>query len=229
MSAKLAIIVPTRNRPQNIKRVIHAWSETRAFESADLWIATDASDVRLDEYKQLDVNHRTLSGWVPTVPKLNQVAMSLAPHYWAMGFAGDDHVPRTVGWAQRYIEELTDLGTGIVYGDDLIQGPRLPTQWAMTTDIITALGRMVPANVAHLYCDNAVKALGDAAQCLRYVSDVVIEHMHPVVHKAEMDTGYEWANSADRYRRDQHTYSEWLRQGLLRDAERVRALRTINT
>ncbi|WP_037684635.1 hypothetical protein, partial [Streptomyces griseus] len=106
---------------------------------------------------------------------------------------------RTVGWAGRYVDELRQLGTGIVYGDDGYQGERLPTQWAMTADVVGALGRMVPAPVEHLYCDNSVLDLGRAAGCIRYLPDVLVEHMHPVAGKAADDDQYRRVNSSAQY------------------------------
>jgi hypothetical protein len=165
------------------------------------------------------------AAWQPMVPKLNRVATLHAPDWYAVGFAGDDHVPRTHGWARRYLEELRSLGTGIVYGDDGIQGEALPTQWAMTADIVRTLGRMVPADVEHLYCDNAIMRLGAEANCLRYLPDVLIEHMHAFAGKAVADAGYRRVNHPEQYRRDGEAFHLWERRVLPGQAALVRALR----
>src|SRR5690606_38125322 len=126
-----------------------------------------------------------------------------------------------------YVETLRELRHGIVYCDDLYQGPKLPTQWAMTSSIVNALGRMVPAPVDHLYCDNAVLALGKRTNCIRYLSDVVIEHMHYVVGKAQKDSTYARVNSNQQYRVDSRAYRRWAgsRDGLALDVRRVQKLR----
>lgn len=206
---------------------------TAAYEHARLVFVVDADDPTLDDYfrqplpdEQDLVSLVTASTWKPMVHKLNEAALVAAGDGWSgVAFMGDDHLPRTHGWAGRYLEELADLGTGIVFGNDLLQGSRLPTQWAMTPDIIRALGRMVPADVEHLYCDNAMGALGEAAECLRYLPDVVIEHMHPVAAKARVDDGYRRVNSPSQYARDQAAFTAWVRDRLPADAETVRALR----
>jgi hypothetical protein len=102
----------------------------------------------------------------------------------------------------------------------------------MTADIVRAIGRTVPAIVQHLYCDNAVRDLGQAAGCLRYLPDVVIEHMHPTAGKSEWDDGYRAVNSADRRADDKRIYQRWRdrpighpRAGLASQAAIVRALR----
>ena len=230
----LAVIVPTRGRPANIHNVLRAWDDTDAWTDAQLVLAIDADDTNYGDYVKIveDADHRNVftvvhPKWMQMVPKLNRTATMLADQYFALGFAGDDHLPRTMHWARRYVETLRELRHGIVYCDDLYQGPKLPTQWAMTSSIVNALGRMVPAPVDHLYCDNAVLDLGKRTNCIRYLSDVVIEHMHYVVGKAQKDSTYARVNSNQQYQVDGRAYRRWAgsRDGLALDVRRVQRLR----
>ena len=234
--ADLLVIVPSRGRPESVPRMVRAWLDTGAYEHARLVYAIDADDPQHGAYftqalptlGHALVEFVTVNPWRPMVHKLNEAALFAAtdePGYFALGFAGDDHLPRSAGWAARYLEALRELGTGIVYGDDGLQGARLPTQWAMTADIVRALGRMVPAPVEHLYCDNAVQDLGLAAGCLRYLPDVLIEHMHPLAGKAELDAGYRRVNARAQYARDRAAYGVWRSGQRATDAATVRALR----
>jgi hypothetical protein len=236
--SELLVIVPTRGRPESVGRVIDAWEDTDAFkQGAVLAFLVDADDPAVDDYQgafelleapHMQASMHVMPAWLPLVPKLNRWAALLAEHqHFALGFAGDDHLPRTKGWVAAYLAALRDLRTGIVYGNDGIQGQRLPTQWAMTSDIIRALGRMVPADVEHLYCDNAVKDLGEAAGCLRYLPDVLIEHMHPVAGKAPMDAGYARVNRREQYRKDRLAYEKWRDRGLPDQAAMVRAVAAV--
>jgi hypothetical protein len=143
----------------------------------------------------------------------------------AVGFMGDDHRPRSVGWDKAYLDALRELGTGIVYGNDLLQGENLPTQCAMTSDIIQALGYMAPPSLRHLYIDNFWKILGNGADCLRYLPDVIVEHVHPMAGKAEWDANYARVNSAQMYEHDKTAFEEWLRTSMVSDVAKVRALR----
>ena len=232
----LTIIVPTRSRPESVGRVIRAWEATDAFEIADLLFVVDADDPGISDYvNAITGRARFLVAptWRPLVPKLNAAARDIAfPRHgeqapFALGFAGDDHLPRTAGWAQAYVSRLRELGTGIVYCDDGYQGRKLATQWAMTSDIVRALGRMVPAPVEHLFCDNSVSDLGRAAGCLDYLDQCLIEHMNPyAARKAEMDEQYARVNSPEQYRRDRPTYKRWLRTAAAHDARIVRDLKT---
>jgi hypothetical protein len=230
----LVTIVPTRSRPESVERVVAAWQATGAFdEGAELLFVVDRDDPRHDDYRAALINRRegvsTLYAdvWRPLVPKLNRTAVSLAigRYAYALGFAGDDHLPRTEGWVGRYVAELRARGTGIVFCDDGYQHDNIPTQWAMTSDIVRELGRMVPAPVDHLYCDNAVRDLGLGAGCLSYLDDVMIEHMHPVAGKAPTDDQYERVNGSEQYRSDRSAYRAWSRNGRqLADVKAVRAL-----
>lgn len=229
MVADLLMIVPSRGRPESVARVVKAWEATGAYDdAATLLFAIDADDPASGDYLAQS-GERVAMGvsthWRPMVHKLNIVAtLPTSLDHFAVGFAGDDHLPRTPGWAGRYVTELRQLGAGIVYGDDGYQGENLPTQWAMTSNIVRALGRMVPAGVEHLYCDNAIRDLGQETGCLRYLADVLVEHMHPVARKAENDAQYKRVNSPSQYRRDRAAYNGWRATGLERDAATVKTL-----
>jgi hypothetical protein len=234
---RLVVVVPTRGRPESIGRLIEAWRVTGAFEQgARMVLAVDRDDPRWYGYDgevrapgvDPAVSMVTLSRWQPMVGKLDQVALDVVRQrdVFAVGFAGDDHVPRTHGWVAAYLEALTRLGTGIVHGDDGFHGVNLPTEWAMTADIVRTLERMVPAPVDHLYCDNAVQDLGRGADCLEYLPGVVIEHMNPYAGgKAPMDDQYRRVNSKAQFAADGEKYRRWRRDVLPVQVAAVRALR----
>jgi hypothetical protein len=161
------------------------------------------------------------------VEALNTAAVELCEDVdsspFAIGFMGDDHRPRTIGWHVMYMSALLGMRMGIVYGDDTIQHDRIPTQCMMTADIVRALGYMAPPSLTHLYVDNAWLAIGRACGMIRYLPGVVVQHLHPVAGTAEVDEGYKRANSASMYQRDANAYSEYVRENLLRDIEKIHA------
>lgn len=234
----LLTIVPTRSRPQNLAPVVTAWHTTAAFtDGAALLFVVDGDDPELAQYHRefadayvpgANMGMNVAARWAPLVPKLNRAARQYAAGTFALGFAGDDHLPRTAGWAKRYVEELSDLGTGIVHGNDGTRGELLPTEWAMTSDIVTALDRMVPADVEHLFCDDAIKRLGLEADCLRYLPDVLIEHMHPLFGKALSDEQYVRVNRPSQYNQDGATYGVWMARELAGQAQVIRQLKIKN-
>lgn len=238
---ELAVIVPTRGRPENIRKVIGAWDFTNAWDVADLVLAVDADDPEIRRYHELAAEHEhpdtgedlfrviEYTTWLPMAHKLNATAARLAAEgrYFALGFAGDDHLPQTIGWAKRYLTVLHELGTGMVYGDDGYQGAKLSTEWAITADVVAALGdRMVPAPVEHMYSDNSIMDLFNGAGAIRHLPEVRVEHFNPYAGgKAPMDDQYKRVNGRDQYRRDRLDYERWKRTGLAADVATVRALR----
>ena len=110
----------------------------------------------------------------------------------------------------------------IWYGKDGFQDQNKPTWWSMDAEIIRRLGRMVPAPVQHLYCDDAVKVLGEKAGCLGYDETIMIEHMHPIVGKGQMDEQYARVNRLQQYERDEALFRSWVADGLERDAKILR-------
>lgn len=222
----LAVIVPSRGRPQNIERLIEAWNTTNA--TADLVVGLDDDDPALADYPKADLAG-PFGFDVHTGPRLrmvgtlNKIAASHAPLYDHVGFIGDDHIPRTVGWDKTITQELDLLGTGIVYGNDLLQGANLPTAVFMTSDIVKALGWMALPGARHLYVDDAWRELGRALDALTYLPDVIIEHLHPVAGKTEWDDSYRETNSGDTYDHDRGVFERWLADGLPRDIAKIRA------
>lgn len=233
--ADLVVIVPSRGRPETVAGISATVDATCGADTEALFVV-DSDDPARPAYfdavaaagERVDIktgDHRNM------VEALNKVAWSLAAAErfapLAVGFMGDDHRPRTQGWDQAYLDALRELGTGIVYGDDLLQGERLPTQVAMTSDIIRALGHMAPPTLTHMYVDNYWLDLGRAAGCIRYLPDVVVEHMHPFAGKGLMDEGYARVNDQRMYAVDRAAYSRWRCMSMPAEAAKVRALRQV--
>lgn len=225
-AADLLVIVPSRGRPHNIADLHDAWQATTT-GAADLLVAVDDDDPTLPDYERVCAERDielTVGPRLRMCPTLNKVALERAPHHFALGFFGDDHRPRTRGFDHRYVETLRGLGTGCVYGNDLLAGERLPTQWAQTSDIVKALGAMIPAPVKHLWADNMVYDLGHAIDRIRYLPDVIVEHLHPLAGKANDDAGYQEVNHPDASEADRLVYADWYHNRMPGDVEKLKTL-----
>lgn len=205
---------------------------TGATGVADLYFILDADDMEYsryhDEIRKFGwPNMVVLPEWKPLVPKLNRVAPEFADQYKAIAFMGDDHLPRTPMWAHKLIEDHLGRTGGfpqIVYGQDGLQDAKLPTWWSMDSRIVKALGRMVPSDVQHLFCDNAVKELGLRSRTLFYDERILIEHMHPLAGKADADAQYVRVNRPQQYQTDSVAFNYWLAHGAEQDATLVRSI-----
>ncbi len=199
----LAVVVPTRGRPENAARLAKAFEATTASGAVVVFVA-DMDDPELDGYRALldagDISRlmiREHVGGQGLCAPLNWAAVRYADVYENVGFMGDDHLPRTVGWDTEMIAELDSLEPRIAYGNDLLQGANLPTAVFMQSRMIRAIGVMAPQAMRHLYLDNYWKELGERTGGLRYRDDVIIEHLHPVAGKAEWDERYAAVNAPE--------------------------------
>jgi len=205
----LVVLVPSRNRPQNIEDLIKSFDETET--ESDLIVIVDDDEPQMDAYLQLgcDVLMVEKQGKGMAKP-LNFAARHYAHKYRHFAFLGDDHRPRTKNWDLHFINTLDELGTGLVYGNDLFQGENLATAVGMTGNIVNALGGMVPPDMIHLYLDNFWMTLGKDLNALRYIPEVVLEHLHPVAGKAEWDEGYRAVNAEEVYSADKKALDDYL-------------------
>lgn len=219
--AQLTVLVPSRGRPEAVRDLQRAWDDTST-GAARLVVVVDDDDEWVPEYTAqrghltLVRPRRRLGG------TLNVEGLAWARRTWAVGFMGDDHRPRTPGWDADLVDALHDLRSGVVYGNDLYQGEQLPTAVAMTSDLIRILGYMVPPGLVHLFMDDFWRRLGTDLDRLRYLPDVVIEHMHPVTGKAPWDLSYMDNNSADRVTTDRLTWETYLQDRWPGDLQRLR-------
>lgn len=233
----LVVVVPSRGRPEKVRELGEAFAAT-CTAGTPVILVVDEDDPSFRQYHEvagdlLATGNESIK-LILTQPAGNMAtalqlgAVFAARSRFAVGFMGDDHRPRTTGWDQAYLDALRELGTGIVYGNDLLQGERLPTQCAMTADIVRALGYMAPPELVHLYLDDFWRTLGQRAGCLRYLADVVVEHVHPIAGKAEWDEGYERVNNPAMYERDREAFAEYFRTRLVSDVAKVRALSKVD-
>jgi hypothetical protein len=201
-------------------------------------VGVDADDPKLAGYRELAAE-RITSGEIVILPEghrpgmvmaLNLLAAHCLDRYEMLAFMGDDHLPQG-DWADHAIRVLRGMGTGMVYGDDGIQGPRLPTAIVMTAAIVEAIGYMAPPRMHHLWVDNAWLELGIAAHCLTYLPHMHIQHLHPSAGLSDWDDGYRTRNSSDTNSHDMEEFRLWqqfelpVAAKLIRDLANERSVR----
>jgi len=168
----LLIITPSRGRPEQLEAMLrHALTNAlsgtvdNSMTGQRVWWHT--------------APRNDLTGWT------NHLALKYADRYRFLASLGDDHRPDVIGWDRK----LAAAGA-IAYGNDLYEGPNLPTAVVIRSDI--------------------VKALGEGADCLAYCEDVIIEHLHPLFGTAPRDDTYVEAITS-HLESDQAAYQAWFR------------------
>lgn len=210
----IAVIVPTRGRPENARRLVHAF-ETTVSAPVQLILGVDEDDERQDEYLELAAPRvEVIVGpRLRMAGTLNAIAREVAYDYDILGFMGDDHLPRTKSW-DTYIDHAMIPG-GVVYCNDLIQGEALPTEVFLDAKIVQTVGGFVPEGFIHLFLDNTWKTWGERTGKLIYLGNVIIEHLHPLVGKADSDDGYTEVNSHAVWSADEERFNQYVNSGEL--------------
>lgn len=188
-------IIPSRGRPQAAQQFIESFHDTVGDPNSMLVFAVDYDDPTCNEYVSHSLDVIVTTGVRKRMgPTLNEHALAWAKtgQYDVIGFAGDDHRMRTPGWDIRVAAAL-ESSPGIAYGNDLVHGPNLPTAAWVSASIIRDLGYIAPLTLTHMYLDSFWLQLGNATN-LHYLPDLVFEHLHPIVNKAEWDAGYAEVN-----------------------------------
>jgi len=209
MKKEILIIVPSRSgnsmRYPNVDRFIENW-KLNSEGLSDLCIALDDDDDF--KYPRRDGVIYEVNPRVRMIPTLNQVAVKYKDEYKYIAFFGDDHVIQTK-WESEFIEFFkSNNNVGIAYANDLLQGERLPTAVCLTSNIVDALGYMVPTNLVHMYADNFWLDLGRELNMIKYFDHVIFEHIHPDNGKAVRDSQYADAAAVAPY--DQQQYQLYI-------------------
>lgn len=204
----LAVIIPTRNRPQVIPHFMADWGENTAL--ADAYFVLDRWDLKRINYRRFKDLNFMVSPESGMVASLNWAAMQLAPDYSILGFMGDDNRVKTPSWDSAVISALGDEKIGIAYGNDLLRGELLPSSVFLTQPLVTAMQGFSPIQFQHLYIDNFWLKLGKDLEKIHYLEDVIIEHLHPAANKAKVDSGYRKVNAKSVYKNDRALYEAFL-------------------
>jgi hypothetical protein len=214
------VLVPTRGRPQRARDLFDSFLATVDLADTRMIFLIDEDDPELDTYAQLlrgaaiDVLGMDETG---DLTRATNAGARRHPDADILGTLNDDMLIRTPGWDVMVAAAIAD-GAVLVYGNDLLQGERLPTSPFMVGAIPRALGWYALPSCEHLYIDDAWRELGAATGRMRYLPDMVIEHIHPGAGKADWDEGYERANNEAVTARDRAAFESW-RTGPLFEAD----------
>jgi hypothetical protein len=224
----LLLIVPSRERPENIRRLLDAVHETSKL-ATHVHVAVDEDDPKLELYRlvmnkaaapddMLEIGTRKgLAAWT------NKVAAVRAGQYPYLASFGDDHLPKTRYWDYYLTRAIEDLGgTGFSYPWDG-QREDVPQAVVMSSDIVKALGWMCEPSLEHFYVDDVWADLGHGAGCIRHCRAVAVDHVHPGTGKAPADKTYAEANP--KLETDREAYRTWRSARMANDVAKIIALR----
>jgi hypothetical protein len=136
----------------------------------------------------------------------------------------DDLRFRTTGWDDevvRAFEQWPDR-IGLVYTDDGIHGRNLATHSFVSRQWIEAVGFYLPKQLTGDFVDNWLHRLAASIGRVTYLPRVYIEHLHPIVGKAQMDDTYAYRLTGEGPRMAQDAW-----KGLVGSGAPEKALRRL--
>jgi hypothetical protein len=152
---------------------------------------------------------------------LNWAAMQLVDQADALMALGHDTIIRTQDWMFR-VEEWVGR-KAVIYPDDGIQHERLPTSAWLDARVVKALGYMAPPSIRHLYIDNFWHTLGCNLNSIKYLPDVLFEHIHPCVGKRAWDETTGALNTREAYLAGKDQFLAYMCSLFFRDLDKAKA------
>lgn len=206
---KIALITPTRGRPQRFAEMV---------ASA---LATAAQSTRVAVYSMLDADDPELGGYLdPLAPQTvatvqgDRRLLSRAFQWGAeralndgadvLMMNGDDVLFRTPGWDSKVLEAFARYpdGLALIYpadgngnqgGDGDVRG----NHWFVTRCWVKVVGCFCPSVFEHFCSDTVPEKIAKQAGRLVSLPEVLVEHMHFKYLKSQKDETYAYARTRD--------------------------------
>jgi len=194
---KISILMPTRGRPNWVQRFLDSVVETaKEPESIETILFIDDDDIQSHLIEHPSANVVKLIQPRKTLGEMYKYCFEMSNGSIIM-LSGDDFVFRTSGWDDVVTALFRCFSDAIllVYGNDLNQGPRVCTAPFVSRRMCEILGAPCPPEYtgefidAHIF-DIFQKIKASGYDRIRYIDDIIIEHMHHVVGKAPFDETY---------------------------------------
>jgi hypothetical protein len=222
MVNRILVLLPSMGRPDAYTKCIDSWRSTTSGASKILGIVpTGATYPRHDDVMVM------VDPFTDGVVKAINRAFMAYPDYAAYMFAADDMRFKTTYWDTTFLSTLQSKdGVGVVYGDDTIEGQRLPTHWCVGGRLARAVGYLGLPTCRHICSDVFWMDLATRMSCLTYKPEVVTEHLHFHVGRSKYDSTYDHNNNATDYTQDSESYVDFATHMLPHEVKRV--LRSLN-
>lgn len=221
----IGIILPFRDggtgRTEQLVEAVSSW-KAQTEDLSELYIITDEDEqinhpVFVESYS--GVHWLSVPAGLTLMEKLNYHALDIADQHDYIQFLAHDIVLKTP-WESRFIDFLEDVEIGMVYGNDLVHNGRLATHPCIKSSMIKAVGFYGCPAVEHNFFDNYWMAVAQSFGMCMYLPDVVMEHNHPIVGKAEKDKISESIYSM--LESDQEKYVEYMNTNFQTDLQMLR-------
>ena len=216
---RILVILPSKGRPDKWKEAVESWRNTNSGHSTVLGVVPEPWKKDYEHFEDAGIMEDHFQSGV--VKAIN-AAFLAHPNFAAYMFASDDMRFRTAGWDKTFLDKLEELdNTGVVYGNDLIHGEGIPTHWCVSGRLVKAFGYFGVPCCNHICADVFWKDVGDLIGRRSYLPEIITEHLHFSVNKAEYDWVYDSNNSSNRYHSDANAYKAFAEHVLPHEIIRI--------
>lgn len=188
----ISILCPTRKRKKNVQRLIDSALNTACDrKNIEFVFYIDNDDLETIDYLNNQTQHTNilfLNGariilsemWNRCYEKSSSDIVMLC---------GDDIVFRSENWDTKVLKEFDKYGDKIIFvhGDDLCHGSNLGTHGFLHKNWIKTIGYAAPPYFSCDFTDTWITEVSNIIKRHIYLPDVITEHMHPSLNKAELD------------------------------------------
>lgn len=196
---RFSICVPTRCRPNNIKRLAQSIYSTASVPNGiEIIYRVDSDDKESQDVISASTHHyKMIVG--DRLKHLSDLWDECYPHATSnrIMMCADDVIFRTGKWDNTIVDKTPNAKEKLyfIYGNDLNQCRGLATLPILSRAWIENVGYFVPKGYTCDWCDThlhdmANKLAGYGADVRVYFKDVIFEHMHPTIAKAQWDDTY---------------------------------------
>jgi hypothetical protein len=224
----IAVILPTRGRPEKAREAVDSILETRRLPDTQVVVVLDQDDPSRPLYEQwLGMSqHIVVVCEGKMIQRANIAAMRVVGEFDILGFMADDNRMRTPGWDIRVTRTLEQSGILFTNLNDQFWSELFPNDKPVNTyirsSVVQALGWFANPHEWHHYMDDSWRLLGTSTDSIVYLRDVICEHLHPTAQKGERDAGYDYTDSQDLLYRDQQQFMQWIWKYFREDREKVK-------
>jgi len=180
------IILPTRGRPDSIRRFMEAYAKTGA--TAPVLLVTDHDDTSYDALALHPNFKRKVMPPHNGIGECFNAVFAEYPDLEYYGVMADDVVPETPKWDMLLKEAC--LPFSLSWGNDGLQGAKLPTHPHIAGDVVRTLGWIACPGVMHWFVDNMWLDIANALGGGHYLTDVRTPHYHVLSGQASLDDTY---------------------------------------
>lgn len=171
-------ILPSRGRPQNIKRLVDAYVSTKA--STPVWLRLDDDDKSLDGYRDISYPY----GWMieegprkPLSGYYNDIYLTTHEDWY--GFIADDVVPKTDNWDTKLIAVAGADGMAVpAGGHGRVESQDGTPHFVLGGELVRETGFLCVPGLDRIFIDTAWADIARKKGVFRYCDDIILEHLH---------------------------------------------------